>query len=325
MRVVESGRHAAAREVDALGRDGRAIALADVDAARNARASNGDCACPRQTWVACEHRTALEDHRRRVATIAVVTADALPRPRRARSSSPGSRDFATVSQRPGSTPRCSSRRPSSTTSPARRRTRTWSSPSRASRCCSCAATSSGRAPRARSRRSSRSRACAGSSPRSRGLGLGPGAAIGLELDVLPAASYLRYAALLPERPARRRDAGGLGRAGAEERVGARARPCGLRAGHGGACRRCPGSCGSAARGRPALRARRRDARARPRGHRPLPRAQRRVLVRAGARGPVGRGSRADRHAARRPRASPRRRAAAPRAGRSRPAMPSWST
>jgi Xaa-Pro dipeptidase len=31
------------------------------------------------------------------------------------------------------------------------------------------------------------------------LGLGPGSAIGLELDVLPAASYLRYAAMLPDR------------------------------------------------------------------------------------------------------------------------------
>ena len=31
------------------------------------------------------------------------------------------------------------------------------------------------------------------------LGLGPGSAIGLELDVLPAATYLRYAALLPDR------------------------------------------------------------------------------------------------------------------------------
>jgi Xaa-Pro dipeptidase len=31
------------------------------------------------------------------------------------------------------------------------------------------------------------------------LGLGPGSAIGLELDVLPAAAYLRYAALLPDR------------------------------------------------------------------------------------------------------------------------------
>ena len=70
MRVVEAGRDAAAGEVDALGRDRRAIALAHVDAARNARAGNGDCACPRQAWVACEHRTALEDHRRRVATIA---------------------------------------------------------------------------------------------------------------------------------------------------------------------------------------------------------------------------------------------------------------
>ena len=70
VRVVEAGSDAASREVDALGRDGRAIALPDVDAARNACASNGDCACPRQTWVACEHRTALEDHRRRVATIA---------------------------------------------------------------------------------------------------------------------------------------------------------------------------------------------------------------------------------------------------------------
>jgi Xaa-Pro dipeptidase len=32
-----------------------------------------------------------------------------------------------------------------------------------------------------------------------GMGLGPGSAIGLELDVLPAAAYLRYAALLPDR------------------------------------------------------------------------------------------------------------------------------
>ena len=31
------------------------------------------------------------------------------------------------------------------------------------------------------------------------IGLGPGSAIGLELDVLPAASYLRYAAMLPGR------------------------------------------------------------------------------------------------------------------------------
>jgi Xaa-Pro dipeptidase len=31
------------------------------------------------------------------------------------------------------------------------------------------------------------------------IGLGPGSAIGLELDVLPAASYLRYAAMLPDR------------------------------------------------------------------------------------------------------------------------------
>jgi Xaa-Pro aminopeptidase len=31
------------------------------------------------------------------------------------------------------------------------------------------------------------------------LGLGPGSAIGLELDVLPASSYLRYAAMLPDR------------------------------------------------------------------------------------------------------------------------------
>jgi Xaa-Pro dipeptidase len=36
-------------------------------------------------------------------------------------------------------------------------------------------------------------------PAMRGLGLGPGSAIGLELDVLPAAAYLRYTALLPDR------------------------------------------------------------------------------------------------------------------------------
>ena len=70
VRVVESRGHTAPLQVDSLGRDGRPIALANVHAARNACASNGDCACPRQTWVACEHRTALEDHRRRVATIA---------------------------------------------------------------------------------------------------------------------------------------------------------------------------------------------------------------------------------------------------------------
>jgi Xaa-Pro dipeptidase len=36
-------------------------------------------------------------------------------------------------------------------------------------------------------------------PALRRLGIGPGASIGLELDVLPAASYLRYASLLPDR------------------------------------------------------------------------------------------------------------------------------
>jgi Xaa-Pro dipeptidase len=39
----------------------------------------------------------------------------------------------------------------------------------------------------------------GLEPALAGMGLGPGCAIGLELDVLPAASYLRYAALLPDR------------------------------------------------------------------------------------------------------------------------------
>jgi Xaa-Pro dipeptidase len=39
----------------------------------------------------------------------------------------------------------------------------------------------------------------GLEPALRGLGLGAGSAIGLELDVLPAAAYLRYQALLPDR------------------------------------------------------------------------------------------------------------------------------
>ena len=39
----------------------------------------------------------------------------------------------------------------------------------------------------------------GLEPALAGLGLGPGSSIGLELDVLPASSYLRYAALLPDR------------------------------------------------------------------------------------------------------------------------------
>jgi Xaa-Pro dipeptidase len=39
----------------------------------------------------------------------------------------------------------------------------------------------------------------GLEPALRALALGPGSSIGLELDVLPAADYLRYAALLPDR------------------------------------------------------------------------------------------------------------------------------
>ncbi len=99
------------------------------------------------------------------------------RPHRVPSSSPGSPDFVTGSQRPGSTPRCSS---SSADvyhlSGTAQNAHLDRSRRRASRCCSCVATSSARAPRARSRRSSRSRACASLEPALRGLRRRPGLA-----------------------------------------------------------------------------------------------------------------------------------------------------
>ena len=206
-----------------------------------------------------------------------------PRPRRVPSSSPGSPDFVTASSRPGSTPRCSS--PSAdvyhlagTAQNAHLVVPVDGEPLLLVR-----------RDLERARAESALEAIEplaslrGLEPALAGLGLGPGSSIGLELDVLPAATYLRYAALLPDRRLGDAMPAVWAARAPQERVGARARARGLRAGHRCDAGAAAARAGGEGRGGPALRARGRDARARARGHRPLPRPEQRVLLRAGAR------------------------------------------
>ena len=164
MRVGEARHDAAPAEVDALVGDERAVALAHVDAAPDAVARDRERARQREARIARAHAAVVEDHAaegspspRSVAIVCVrAAAPASGRgdrsPHRGVPARPGAGRPRRGARRAVGRPRLSQRDGAERASRSCLRA--------ASRCCSCAATSSARAPRARCAASSRSRRCA---------------------------------------------------------------------------------------------------------------------------------------------------------------------